>query len=332
MSELQLKSQRFRREREADWRRLEAIVDKAEKKSASALSDDEILAMPVLYRSALSSLSVARATSLDQGLIGYLESLAARAYFFVYGARSTPQEQLTAFFRRDWPGGVRGLWRETLIAVAITVLGAAVAWWLIGTDSDWFFGFVDQGLAAGRDPTASRETLRGTLYHDEGAGGLSAFSTFLFTHNARIALLAFALGFAFGAPTIVLLLMNGAMLGAMLHVFIDKGLGYEFGGWLLIHGVTELFAIVLAGAAGMKIGWAVAFPGHDSRLEALARAGRSTGGAMVGVVLMLLLAGLLEGFGRQLIGSDEVRYAIAAATALLWGVYFYGPRPARVPA
>ena len=332
MSELQLKSQRFRREREADWRRLEAIVDKAEKKSASALSDDEILAMPVLYRSALSSLSVARATSLDQGLIGYLESLAARAYFFVYGARSTPQEQLAAFFSRDWPGGVRGLWRETLIAVAITALGAAVAWWLIGTDSDWFFGFVDQGLAAGRDPTASRETLRATLYHDEGAEGLSVFSTWLFTHNARIALLAFALGFAFGAPTIVLLLMNGAMLGAMLHVFFEKGLGFEFGGWLLIHGVTELFAIVLAGAAGMKIGWAVAFPGADSRLEALSRAGRTTGAAMVGVVLMLLLAGLLEGFGRQLIGSDVVRYAIAAATALLWGVYFYGPRPAKVPA
>ena len=332
MSELQLKSQRFRREREADWRRLEAIVDKAEKRSASALSDDEILAMPVLYRSALSSLSVARATSLDQGLIGYLESLVARAYFFVYGARSTPQEQLAAFFARDWPGGVRGLWRETLIAVAITVLGAAVAWWLIGTDSDWFFGFVDQGLAAGRDPTASRETLRATLYHDEGAGGLSAFSTWLFTHNARVALLAFALGFAFGAPTIVLLLMNGAMLGAMLHVFFEKGLGFEFGGWLLIHGVTELFAIVLAGAAGMKIGWAVAFPGSDSRLEALSRAGRTTGAAMVGVVLMLLLAGLLEGFGRQLIGSDVVRYAIAAATALLWGLYFYGPRPTKVRA
>ena len=332
MSELQLKSQRFRREREADWRRLEAIVDKAEKRSASALSDEEILAMPVLYRSALSSLSVARATSLDQGLIGYLESLAARAYFFVYGARSTPQEQLAAFFGRDWPGGVRGLWRETLIALAITVLGAAVAWWLIGTDSDWFFGFVDQGLSAGRDPTASRETLRATLYHDEGAEGLTAFSTFLFTHNAGVALLAFALGFAFGAPTIVLLLMNGAMLGAMLHVFFEKNLGFEFGGWLLILGVSELFAIVLAGAAGRKIGWAVAFPGGDSRLEALARAGRTTGAAMMGVVLMLLLAGLLEGFGRQLIGSDVVRYAIAVATALLWGLYFYGPRPAKVPA
>lgn len=332
MSEPQLKSQRFRRDREADWRRLEAIVDKAEKRSATALSDTEIRALPVLYRSTLSSLSVARATSLDQGLIGYLESLSARAYFFVYGARSTPQEQLSTFFRRDWPEAVRGMWRETLIALLLTTLGAVVAWYLVGVDSDWFFAFVDQGLVQDRDPTASYDTLRATLYHDEGADGLSLFATSLFTHNSAVAITAFALGFAFGAPTILLLLMNGAMLGAMLHVFYSKGLGFEFTGWLLIHGVTELFAIILAGAAGLRIGWAVAFPGRDSRLEALSGAGRQTGAAMAGVVLMLLLAGLLEGFGRQLIVNDAARYAIAAGTALLWGLYFYGPRPARASA
>lgn len=329
MSELQLKSQRFRREREADWRRLEALVTKAEKRSAGALSDTDILAMPVLYRSTLSALSVARATSLDQALIGYLESLSARAYFFVYGARSTPLEQLGAFFARDWPAGVRGLWRETLIALLITALGAGVAWGLIAADADWFYAFVDPGLAADRDPTASAASLRATLYHEEGSEGLSFFSTYLFTHNASVALTAFALGFALGVPTIILLLMNGAMLGAMLHVFISKGVGFEFGGWLLIHGVTELFAIILAGAAGLRIGWAVAFPGDHSRLEALSGAGRGAGAAMMGVVIMLMLAGLLEGFGRQLIGNDLVRYGIAAATAVVWGLYFYAPRPTR---
>jgi uncharacterized membrane protein SpoIIM required for sporulation len=329
VSELQLKSQRFRRERESDWRRLEAIVDKAEKRSAAALSDAEILAMPVLYRSALSSLSVARATSLDQGLIGYLESLAARAYFFVYGARSTPAEQLAGYFGRDWPAAVRGLWRETLIAFAVTVLGAVVAWALVAGDADWFFAFVDPGLASGRDPTATPAALRETLYHDEGADGLSLFASSLFTHNAQVALFAFALGFAFGVPTLLLLLMNGAMLGAVLHLFVDKGLGFEFGGWLLIHGVTELFAIIIAGAAGLKIGWATAFPGRLGRLEALSAAGRSAGAAMVGVVLMLFIAGLLEGFGRQLIVNDLARYGVAGATALIWGLYFYGPRPGR---
>lgn len=330
MSELQLKSQRFRTERERDWRQLEALVTKAEKRSASALSNAEILAMPVLYRSTLSALSVARETSLDQGLIGYLESLSARAYFFVYGARSTPLEQLTAFFSRDWPKGVQSIWRETLIALFITALGAVVAYVLVGADSDWFFTFVDPGLAQGRDPTATQAALRATLYDGKGAEGLSIFATYLFTHNAEVTLLAFALGFAFGVPTIVVLLSNGAMLGAMVHVFVSKGLAYEFGGWLLIHGVTELFAIVLAGAAGLRIGWAVAFPGRQSRLEAMSGAGKAAGAVMMGVVIMLMLAGVLEGFGRQLITSDTVRYAIAAGSAVLWGLYFYAPRPDRV--
>ena len=89
MQELTLKSHRFRKEREAEWRKLEDLLARAEASSASALSDDEIIALPVLYRSALSSLSVARAISLDQALIAYLESLCTRAYFFVYGTRTT---------------------------------------------------------------------------------------------------------------------------------------------------------------------------------------------------------------------------------------------------
>src|SRR5580698_8893324 len=130
MAELQLKSVRFRAEREADWLRLEALVDKAERGTATSLTDEELLAMPVLYRASLSSLSVARATSLDGALIDYLESLCTRAYFFVYGTRAGIGTRLGRFFRETWPAAVRGLWRETLVSLAITV-GAAVVGYLL---------------------------------------------------------------------------------------------------------------------------------------------------------------------------------------------------------
>jgi uncharacterized membrane protein SpoIIM required for sporulation len=330
VSEIQLKSQRFRREREADWRQLEAIVDKAEKRSASALTDAEILAMPVLYRSALSSLSVARATSLDQGMVAYLETLTARAYFFVYGARSTLGSRFVQFLVQDWPAAVRALWRETLVSLAITVMGTVVAAMLIVKDSDWYYSFMDAELAQGRDPSASTESLRKVLYQAPEQGGLGFFATFLFTHNAQVALLSFALGFAFGVPTAVLIAMNGAMLGAMLVIYFSHGIGWELVGWLSIHGVTEMFALILAGAAGFRIGWAAAFPGGRDRLEAATAAGRTAATAMGGVVIMLMVAGLLEGFGRQLITSDVARYAVAGATAVFWGLYYYGPRPRRV--
>jgi len=116
------------------------------------------------------------------------------------------------------------------------------------------------------------------------------------------------------------------MLGAFLALFADHGLGMEMGGWLFIHGTTEIFAIVLAGAAGFHIGTAVAFPGRYSRLESAGRAGQVTGTLMVGVIIMLFFAGLLEGFGRQLINSDAIRYSIGATWLVFWCLYFYWPR------
>jgi uncharacterized membrane protein SpoIIM required for sporulation len=329
MKDLQLKSRRFRAEREGDWRRLEGLLARVEGRSAAGLTDEELLAIPVLYRATLSSLSVARATSLDHSLIDYLESLATRAYFFVYGTRAGLAQRLGRFFGETWPAAVRGLWRETLVSFAITAAATLVGYLLVINDPSWYGGLIPGGLAEGRDPTATTAFLRHTLYDGGGKTPLALMATYLFSHNAQIAIFAFALGFAFCLPTAFLLAQNGLTLGAMFAVFASRGLGFELGGWIFIHGVTELFAIILGGAAGFRIGWRVAFPGDRSRLDAAAEAGRSAAPVIAGVVLMLVVAGLLEGFARQLIQQDWARYAIAAATLVIWTGYFYLPRPSR---
>jgi uncharacterized membrane protein SpoIIM required for sporulation len=328
MAELQLKSYRFRAEREGDWRRLEALLAKVGKGSARSLNDEELLAMPVLYRQALSSLSVARATSLDQSLVDYLESLSSRAYFFVYGTRSTLFERVGSFFAREWPTAARALWRETLVSFLLTLAGVLAAYFLTRHDPDWFSAFVPGDLANGRGPSASTEAMRATLYNDNAGKGLSVFAAFLFTHNAGVAIFAFALGFAFGLPTAMLMAYNGCMLGAFLAVFAMRGLGFEAGGWLAIHGVTELSAVILAGAAGLRIGWTLAFPGDLSRPVAMAQAGRQAATLMGGVVVMLFCAGILEGVGRQVIQNDFARYGVALVTLILWPIYLYLPRGA----
>ena len=331
MAELHLKSYRFRAEREDDWKRLEGLLAKAGRGSAKALSDEELLAMPVLYRQALSSLSVARATSLDQNLVDYLESLSTRAYFFVYGTRSSLAERLGGFFAREWPAAAQALWRETLFSFALTLVGVIAAYYLTLHDPDWFSAFMPESLAGGRGPSASAEAMRATLYSKPGQdhSGLSVFAAFLFTHNSGVAIFAFALGFAFCLPTAMLMAYNGAMLGAFLAAFVMKGLGFEAGGWLAIHGVTEIGAVVLAGAAGLRIGWTLAFPGDLSRPAAMAQAGRQSATLMAGVVVMLFCAGVLEGVGRQVIQNDLVRYGIALVTLVLWPAYLYLPRRAK---
>ena len=319
---------RFRAAHEADWERLDSLLRRIEKRSIRALSDDDLLALPILYRTTLSSLSVARDTSLDRGLIVYLEQLSTRAYFQIYGVQTSAARQLAGFFVRGWPQAVQSLWRETLASVLLTFAAALVAYLLVRTDPSWFFGIIPEGLAQGRDPSASPQALRDTIYDRGGDGMLGAFATFLFTHNSQVAIFAFALGFAFAVPTILLLIYNGLMLGAFIAVFASKGLGWSFVGWLAIHGTTEIFAICIAGAAGLRIGMAIAFPGRDARTEAAVRAGRSSAIAIAGVVVMLAVAGLLEGIGRQTVTDDLSRYGIGGVMLLGWLLYFYLPRRA----
>ncbi len=317
----------FRSDREADWKAFDELLTRAEKRSPNVLSDDELLSLPILYRSTLSSLSVARATSLDQALIAHLESLSLRGYLYLYGARRGLAERIAAFFVYDWPAAVRDLWRETIVSASLMLLGAAAAFKLVASDKTWFDAIIPAGLAAGRGPDASPEWLRNMLY--DGGDFLSGFAAQLFTHNTQVAILAFALGFMLGVPSLLLMLMNGAILGAMFQIYWTKGLGYELGGWLSIHGSTELFAIAIAGAAGMRIGTALAFPGALPRMRAAAGAGRVAASAMVGVVIMLLAAGLLEGIGRQTITDDETRYLIGGSLMAFWLAYFYIFRASR---
>lgn len=324
MSDADLKSYRFRAERETEWKALEALLERIQKSGVKSLDRGDLLALPKLYRSAVSSLSTARAVSLDNNLITYLETLCTRGYLFVYGPRTTFWKKFSDFFMRDWPLAVRQAGRATLFSALIMFGTALIACLLVLSNPEWFYAF-QGGFVDARTPDASAADLRAGLYTDTSDVGnsLSVFASQLFTHNTMVALLAFALGFAVGIPTALLLAYNGAVLGGFMGLYISKGLGFELTGWLMIHGVTELFAITLAGAAGFMIGGTIAFPGDKRRIDAITAAGRQAGTIGMGLVVMLFIAALLEGFGRQMINSDVTRYIIAGTTLLGWVSYFY---------
>ena len=98
--EIVLKSSEFRKGRAEGWLELERLVTRVERQGIRRLSLDELQRLPILYRAALSSLSVARTIVLDRNLLLYLETLSIRAFLAVYGPRANPITGLRAFFGR----------------------------------------------------------------------------------------------------------------------------------------------------------------------------------------------------------------------------------------
>ena len=308
---LELKSAQFRREREAVWRELEALVDRAERAGVASLDGDSLTRLPTLYRATLSGLSVARAISLDRNLLTYLEALCARAYLCLYGVRESPAVLLAAFFAWRLPVAVRASWRQIALTAAVTFLGVLAAWLLTRADPVYYASFVPGEMRGGRSFASTTEQLRATLHGGgKAVDQLSSFTAWLISHNAQIGMMSFALGFALGAPTVALTFYNGLTLGAFVALFQSHGMLVEVGGWLSIHGPTEFTALILSGAAGLRLATAVLFAGREPRLARLARDGREAAVLMMGAVLLFVLAGLLEGLGRQLIDATVLRYAV----------------------
>lgn len=311
-----LKSAAFRAEREGSWRELASLVARLEKGGTRALSPAELARLPALYRATLSSLSVARAISLDRNVVEYLESLSGRAYLAVYGTRRQLREALGDFFVRRFPRAVRAHTGHVAIAAAVMLLGAVTGFALTAGDAERFYAFVNPVYAQGRGPASSTASLREVLYGGKDtAGMLKTFAMFLFQHNARIGLMAFAVGFVGAVPAALLLFSNGLVMGAFAALYTGRGLGVEFFGWMLPHGVTELTAVTLCGAAGLALGQGLLFPGREERLAGLARRGREAGVVALGAVALFFVAALIEGIFRQLVHSVPVRYAVALGTA-----------------
>ncbi len=323
MAGFRLKSFEFRREREATWRELERLIHRARTYGLERLGADELERLPVLYRSVLSSLSVARAISLDRSLVTYLEGLAARSYLHVYGSKSNYAEAILDFFRVRFPSLIWRLRWGIAAAIGVMLLGILCGWALTFRDADLFYSFVGEEMAQSRSPLSSREELRGILQADGHRGGeLSFFASFLFSHNARIGMLCFGLGFAAGVPVALLLFTNGLSLGAFAAIHQRQDLSLEFWTWVLPHGVTELLAVCVCGGAGFALGHAVVFPGRYGRLANLAKRGREAAAAVLGAVSMFFVAALLEGYFRQLVMGEVPRGVMILATAGFWWWYF----------
>jgi uncharacterized membrane protein SpoIIM required for sporulation len=324
-SELSLRSARFRKGREESWRRLEELLAKMDKKGLRALSAEESVDLPGLYQITLSSLSVARNMILDRNLLIYLEGLSFRAYLAVYGPRDTLWEIIKRFIVKDFPESARKLKFHILISFVILLSGFVSGFLVVHEDLNNITSIVPEPLLP-VPISATKEYILENEIFQKWPGFKSTFlrlSDFLFQHNSRVAIFAFSTSFLIGLPTIGILFDNGRIIGAVVSLHNEKDLLIPYLAWLSIHGVTEILAILLASAAGLSIAQRIILPGNRSRLKALALYGKEAAGVMIGALMMLFIAAILEGGFRQLVSATSGRAIIAFATLLFW-IYYLG--------
>jgi uncharacterized membrane protein SpoIIM required for sporulation len=154
----------------------------------------------------------------------------------------------------------------------------------------------------------------------------SEFASTVFTNNVRVGILAFASGILFGIPTIFLLASNGANLGVAAGMFAHFDALGKFFGLIAPHGLLELTAIVVAGGAGLQLGWALIGPGERSRGDALREEGRRIIVIVLGLVPVFAVAGVIEGFvtGQPWPTWLRVGIGTVAEVAFLFYAFTFG--------
>jgi uncharacterized membrane protein SpoIIM required for sporulation len=309
---------RFIARNQPGWTRLEELA-RVPRRSLTPVQVEELVQ---LYQRTSSHLSHARTERADPALIARLTRLVATAAGVLYSTRSRSSAGLARFFTTSFPAAVWHV-RRFVAASALLLLVPA---FVMGT----WLASSDEALRAS-GPDAVREAYVEDdfeAYYSSAPAG--QFATEVTVNNIQVSILAFAAGALLCVVTAYLLVTNGATVGMAAGMFAAAGQQPKFWGLILPHGVLELSAVIVAGAAGLSIGWAIVAPGDRPRATALADEGRRAAAIVLGLMLAFVVAGTIEGFvtPSSLPTAARVGVGLAAGSAFWTYVVTLGRRAA----
>ncbi len=295
---------RFIETNQATWAELRGLQFRSKGKLAN-LSQADLDALIQLNRRVSIQLSYARTNFRDPKLIRSLSDLVARSNHLIHSARPRSFGTAVRWLAFSFPAVVWRLRRHIAVAAALTFVPAIVLAVSIANSPD---------VRARTAPQVIQDTYVESTFADYYTEQPAAvFGAQVYTNNVRVAFLAFAAGITFGVGTAFILITNGAIVGYALGLFGAYGkLGFALG-LLAPHGLIELTSIVIAGAAGLCIGWSLIDPGQRRRRDALVSEAREMMSVMFGLVLTLGVAGLIEGFITGHVEQAWLRVGIGVA-------------------
>lgn len=288
-----------------------------EKSGLRSLDHHELQRVALLYRQTAADLSALRQDPSGGSYARYLSELLSRAHNSIYGSTRSETSALPRFFLLTFPAVFRRNLNFTVAALALFMLAAVVGTLLTLYDPD----FSAEVLGP--------QMIRTIEHHEMWTHSVVALapvaSSSIMTNNISVAIMMFSSGILAGAGTIVLTLFNGLLLGVVGTACWNNDMSLQLWSFVAPHGVLELPAIFIAAGAGLRLGYGLLFPGYLPRRQSIVKGGKEAVQLLLGVVPILVIAGVIEGFISPSDLPITLKFGFAAAVAALFVLYLFVP-------
>lgn len=304
-------SARWIGKRKPYWDRLQAILGKTGRRGLRVLTYPELSELGLLYRQIAADLASVREDPLSRPWAAYLNQLLARAHNLIYMGRTAGPRGILKFYRRELPQVFRQTWQYTALAFALFISGALAGFLASLADPAFQRFFLGPEMSATID---RREMWTHSVLTIKPLA-----SSAIMTNNLTVSFTTFAMGITAGVGTIYMMATNGVLIGVIGAACWQSGMSLQLWSFVAPHGVLELPAIFIAGGGGLLLARGLLFPGELPRRESLVFYGGQGVRLVLGIIPILFVAGVLEGFVSPSHLPVAAKFACSAAAA---GVLF----------
>jgi uncharacterized membrane protein SpoIIM required for sporulation len=304
----------FETTNEALWKELEEAVKLAERR----LNPDRFL---TLYRTCCEHLALAQARGFPAPLIERLSIVTARAHRIVYRQTDFGLARISRALLSGFPSMVRAHRGYVLISALLLLIPAIGLGAAVYRRPELVLSLIDSQTATRFEHMYSPSNPAIGRVRDAGSNW--EMFGFYILNNIGIAFQCYVTGIVFGLGSVYFLAFNGAFGGAVAGYVASCGYGGTFFPFIATHSAFEVTAVVLCGAAGLKIGRSVLLPGRLRRVAALQAAARDTSLIVFGAAVMLVIAAAIEAFWSSAAWvSPTAKFTGAAVCWALVALFF----------
>ncbi|HEU5458650.1 MAG TPA: stage II sporulation protein M [Terracidiphilus sp.] len=310
-------SNQWLRKRRPHWDRLASLLSQADQTSLAQLSRAELQEMALLYRQVAADISVLRQDSTARTYADHVNQLLARAHHIMYSRRKTSLATLFHFLRDDYPAIFQRQFSFVFTALALTVAWGALGASVTLSHPAFMLHYVSPSMIA------TMEHHR--MWTDSVIGIAPVAASGIMTNNLTVCFITFAGGILFGLGTFWLLYYNGMLLGVIGAACHHYNMSILLWSFVAPHGSLELPSIFIAGGAGLRLGYAMLFPGSLRWKDSVALGGIEATRLISGIIPLLVIAGTLEGFFSPSHAPIPLKFTVGAVLFILLNLWLFRP-------